>query len=161
MTLVTMLVAATLLAAPQTAPSPLPKFNGTWALVPGTGRPAGEVQTKTNTPVRREASGAFGRTFSITITPDKVTLVRTSMRSQITTTYKVDGSESLNLEGATTTVSRATWNGPKLTIQTWIAKNNRAVGFPVGRVLWLEKGQLLVEERATGSLPVVSKYRRR
>lgn len=151
----------TLLAAPQVAPTPLPKFTGTWALVPGTGRPAGEVPTKTNTPVRREASGAFGRTFSITLTPDRVTLVRTSMRSKITTTYKVDGSESLNLEGATTTVSRATWNGPKLTIQTWIAKNNRAVGFPVARVLWLEKGQLLIEERATGSAPVVSKYRRR
>ena len=161
MTLLTTLLATWLLAAPQLAPTPLPKFTGSWALVPGTGRPAGEVQTKTSTPIRREASGAFGRTFSITITPDRVTLVRTSARSKITTTYKVDGSESLNIEGATTTISRATWNGPKLTIQTWIAIQNRAVGFPVARALWLEKGQLLIEERATGSLPVVSKYRRR
>lgn len=161
MTLLTTLVATLLLAAPQTAPSPLPMFTGAWTLVPGTGRPAGEIQTPTTTPVRRDASGAFGRAFTMTLEAGRLTLVRTSAKSVVTTTYTLDGRDTRNQEGATTTISVATWNGPKLILQTWIARQNRVSGFPVTRVLWLEKGRLLIEERATGSLPVVSQYRRR
>ena len=160
--LATLLTLVALLpGAPQTAPTPLPKFGGTWVLVPGTGHPAGEIPTKTNTPIRREASGTFGRSFTMTLEPSKLTLVRTAARSKITTVYTLDGRQSLNEEGSTTTVSVATWNGPRLTLQTWIAPQKRPSGFPLTRVLWLEKGQLVIEERATGAVPVVSKYRRR
>jgi hypothetical protein len=93
-----------------------PDFSGTWTLdtsaapAPGAGGGGGR-------------GGGMGGPMVVKQTADTLTIERTRGENKITTTYKLDGTESTNTmagrEGATTEVkSIAKWDGAKLTIAT-------------------------------------------
>lgn len=94
-----------------------PDFSGAWTLdasaapAPGAGGGGGG------------RGGGMGGPMVVKQTADALTIERTRGENKITTTYKLDGSESSNTmagrEGATMEVkSVAKWDGPNLTITT-------------------------------------------
>ena len=105
--IVMLAVAASVLIA-QTPPS----FAGKWTLVPDANAPAGGGR----------GMGGLGQTATVTQDANTLTITRTTQMGEITSTYKLDGSESkntLNFQGnSIDQLSTARWDAGKLKINT-------------------------------------------
>ena len=111
------LMAATILAVATIAWAQKPDFSGTWTLDPASA-PAGGGGG------RGGGGGALGNgPATVKQTADALTVQRTSGGSQVTLTYKLDGSDSRNVMTGPggveiDSMSNVKWDGPKLTIVT-------------------------------------------
>jgi hypothetical protein len=142
-------LALTSLAA-QTPPS----FAGKWTVVPDANAPAGGGR----------GMGGLGQTATIVQDANTLTITRTTQAGEITSTYKLDGSESKNtfsMQGnAIDQLSTAKWDAAKLKITT----NMNIQGNPVetSMVLSLDpSGNLVVESTRPdfqgGGAPITTK----
>ena len=110
------IIAAAVLAVASVAfAQAKPDFSGTWTLDTAAA-PAG-------TGGGGQRGGGMGGPMVVKQTADTLTIERTRGENKITTTYKLDGTESVNTqagrEGATMELkSVAKWDGAKLTITT-------------------------------------------
>jgi hypothetical protein len=108
LTLATMICALVSAVIAQTPPS----FAGKWTLVPDASAPAGGGR----------GMGGLGQTATITQDANTLTITRTTQMGEITSTYKLDGSESkntLNMQGnSIDQLSVAKWDAGKLKINT-------------------------------------------
>jgi hypothetical protein len=112
-------IAAAILAVATMAWAQKPDFSGNWTLdpasapAPGGGGGGG----------RGGGRGGLGQGAMVKQTADTLTIERTMGDNKVTTTYKLDGSESKNTmmgRGGEPMelVSTAKWDGPKLVITT-------------------------------------------
>jgi hypothetical protein len=111
------LIAAAILAVASVAFAQKPDFSGTWTLdpaasgmagAPGGGAPGG--------------GGALGQGATVKQTADAITITRTMGDQTITTTYKLDGTESKNTmttgRGTFESTATAKWEGNTLVVTT-------------------------------------------
>jgi hypothetical protein len=133
-------------AGAQTPPS----FAGKWTLVPDANSQA--------------AAGMVAQTVNITQDANTLTMTRTTQMGEITTTYKLDGSESkntLNFQGnSMEQVSIAKWDASKLKIDTKM--NVQGQDVQLSSVLSLDpSGNLIMETTRPdfqgGGAPVTTK----
>jgi len=133
-------------AGAQTQPS----FAGKWTLVPDANSQA--------------AAGMVAQTVNITQDANTLTMTRTTQMGEITTTYKLDGSESkntLNFQGnSMDQVSIAKWDASKLKIDTKM--NVQGQDVQLSSVLSLDpSGNLIIETTRPdfqgGGAPVTTK----
>jgi hypothetical protein len=133
-------------AGAQTPPS----FAGKWTLVPDANSQA--------------AVGMVAQTVNITQDANTLTMTRTTQMGEITTTYKLDGSESkntLNFQGnSMDQVSIAKWDASKLKIDTKM--NVQGQDVQLSSVLSLDpSGNLIMETTRPdfqgGGAPVTTK----
>jgi hypothetical protein len=133
-------------AGAQTPPS----FAGKWTLVPDANSQA--------------AAGMVAQTVNITQDANTLTMTRTTQMGEITTTYKLDGSESkntLNFQGnSMEQVSIAKWDASKLKIDTKM--NVQGQDVQLSSVLSLDpSGNLIIETTRPdfqgGGAPVTTK----
>ena len=133
-------------AAAQTPPS----FAGKWTLVPDANSQA--------------AAGMVPQTVNITQDANTLTMTRSTQMGEITTTYKLDGSESKNtvsIQGnSMDQVSHAKWDASKLKIDTTMDFQGQAV--QLSTALSLDpSGNLIVETTRPdfqgGGAPVTTK----
>jgi hypothetical protein len=133
-------------AGAQTPPS----FAGKWTLVPDANSQA--------------AAGMVAQTVNITQDANTLTMTRTTQMGEITTTYKLDGSESkntLNFQGnSMDQVSIAKWDASKLKIDTKM--NVQGQDVQLSSVLSLDpSGNLILETTRPdfqgGGAPVTTK----
>ena len=109
------IIAAAVLAVASVAfAQAKPDFSGTWTIDATAAPPAGGGGAR---------GGGMGGAMVVKQTADTLTIERTRGENKVTTTYKLDGTESVNTmagrEGATMEVkSVAKWDGPNLTITT-------------------------------------------
>lgn len=99
-----------------------PDFSGTWNLVPAADD-AGAAAGGGGRGGRGGGRGGFGQTFTAAQNAETLTITRTTFGDQtLTTTYKLDGSESTNTimgrGGEQQQISHATWEGQTLVIVT-------------------------------------------
>lgn len=139
------IIAAVVLAVSSVAFAQKPDFSGTWtpdaAAAPAP--PAGGGGGR---------GGGMGGPMTVKQTADALTIERTMGENKVTTTYKLDGTESVNKmtmgrgENAreVETKSTAKWDGSKLVISTTQPGQD---GTPVTRAQtwWLEGGNLVIE----------------
>jgi len=96
-----------------------PNFAGTWTLCP---EPTADG---------RVGGGGLGQTATITQDAKTLTLTRTTQAGEIKAVYNLDGSESKNMVnmrgGQVEQVSKATWEGNKLTISTNFTVGENAI----------------------------------
>jgi hypothetical protein len=183
--MVVMSAVAALAATPLWAQE-TPNFSGTWTVAADAmaqGRAAGRATAPDGAPARgarggdraARAGGGGGRAMALigigrqaTITQDGATLTiaRATQTGEIKTVYKLDGSDSPNtISGpngnSIEQVSRAKWDGSKLSITTSMT----AAGNPVETTLTLSldaSGALVVETsgmgRAGGGRSMTLKY---
>jgi hypothetical protein len=128
-----------------------PDFSGKWTLDPasapappagggggggGGGRGGG-----------RGGGGGFGQEFTATQDASSLTISRDQGGQAVTTTYKLDGSESKNTvqgrNGAQEQVSKTMWMGTKLMITTTVNAGGNTV--EQSQTLSLDGGNLVVE----------------
>jgi hypothetical protein len=120
-------IAAAVLAITTLAWAQKPDFSGTWTLDPAAseggagGAPGGGG--------RGGGRGGLGQGGTVKQTADALTVERTVGENKITSTYKLDGSESKNsMMGrggqAVESVSTAKWDGPALVITTKMDMGN-------------------------------------
>jgi hypothetical protein len=128
-------MAATLFVAGLSAQGN-PNFSGKWTLVPGDaaaapggggapggGAPGGGGPGGGRGGGRGGGGGGFcGQECTITQDASTITITRMGPNGDVKTVYKLDGSESKNEQqgrgGATEVVSKAKWDGGKLSIST-------------------------------------------
>ena len=128
------IIAAAVLAVASIAFAQKPDFSGTWTLdAAASGIEAGGG-----------GRGGLGQGATVKQTADTLTVERTFGENKITSTYKLDGTESKNTIMArggqqTEAVSTAKWDGAKLTITTKFGENeNTQVWSLAGDVLTIE-----------------------
>ncbi len=149
-TLVTaMLACAAIGLLAQTPPS----FAGKWTQVPDANAPAGGGRM-----------GGFGQTATIVQDANTLTITRTTPMGELTSTYKLDGTESKNtltMQGnSIDQLSTAKWDAGKLTIKT----NMNIQGNPIETTMVLSldpSGNLIVESTRPdfqgGGAPITTK----
>jgi hypothetical protein len=121
------LIAAAILAVATVAFAQKPDFSGTWTLdpeasgmaaAPGGGAPGGGGGGGG----RGMGGGALGNGATVKQTGDTLTIERTMGDQKVTTTYKLDGTESKNTmttgRGTFESTSTAKWDGNTLVITT-------------------------------------------
>jgi hypothetical protein len=121
------LIAAAILAVATVAFAQKPDFSGTWTLdpeasgmaaAPGGGAPGGGGGGGG----RGMGGGALGNGATVKQTGDTLTIERTMGDQKVTTTYKLDGTESKNTmttgRGTFESTSTAKWDGNTLIITT-------------------------------------------
>lgn len=119
-------IAAAVLAVATLAWAQKPDFSGTWTLDPAaSGAPAGGGGGGG----RGGGRGGLGQGGTVKQTADTLTVERSFGDNKITSTYKLDGSESKNSmmgRGGQTVeaVSTAKWDGPSLVITTKMDMGN-------------------------------------
>ena len=132
-----------------------PDFSGVWTPdAPAAAAPAGG------------GGGGGGRgmaagPMTVTHNGDTLTIERTMGENKVSSTYKLDGSESVNKQmgrgGEVETKSTAKWDGSKLTIVTKQAGQDGTVR-ESSQTWSLEAGNLVVESTRTGpNGPVTAK----
>lgn len=130
------IIAAAVLAVATMAFAQKPDFSGTWTLdqeASGGGGGGGGGR-----------GGGLGQGATVKQTADTLTVERTFGENKVTSTYKLDGSESKNTmmgRGGQQmeAVSTAKWDGGKLTITTKVGENeNTQVWSLAGNVLTVE-----------------------
>ena len=138
-----------------------PDFSGTWTVDAS----AATTSTATTT---GGGGGGGGRGMApgpmvVKQTADSLTIERTAGENKIVSTYKLDGTESVNKMmgrgGAEVeTKSTAKWDGSKLTVVTKQAGQDGTVR-ESSQSWWLEGGNLVVESTRTGreGAPVTAK----
>lgn len=147
-------VAAVLLVAGLSAQAK-PDFSGKWTLVPDP-----------NAAAAAPAAGGGGRGggrgggggqlcgAECTIMQDATSLMimRTTQAGEQKATYKLDGSESKNMQqgrgGATEVVSKAMWDGNKASIST--TRDVQGTSVTTKTVLSVTGGELTIENQGTG-----------
>jgi hypothetical protein len=122
-----------------------PDFSGTWTLDAEATAAASPAPAGGGGGGR---GGGMGGPMVVKQTADTLTIERTRGENKVTTTYKLDGTESTNTmagrEGATTEVkSMAKWDGPKLTITTKRGEMETTES-------WTMEGSTLTIERTGG-----------
>jgi hypothetical protein len=116
-----------------------PNFAGKWTLVADpSAAPAGGGRSM----------GGIGQTATIVQDATALTITRTTQMGEFTSTYKLDGSDSkntMNMGGnAVDLLSKAKWEGSKLTVHTTMNLNGNPV--ETSMVMSLDAdGNLLVE----------------
>jgi hypothetical protein len=108
------IIAAAVLAVATVAWAQKADFSGTWTLDPASAPAGGGGGGR---------GGGLGQGGTVKQTADTLTIERDMGGNKVTTTYKLDGSESKNQmmgRGGETMemVSTAKWDGPKLVITT-------------------------------------------
>ncbi len=145
----TMTVAAILLATGASAQTP--NFAGKWILVPDPAATGG-------------MGGGLGTEAIITQDASTITIKRTTQVGELTSTYKLDGSESKNtitIQGnALDQLSATKWDGGTLTVDTRMSFDGNAV--EIGMKMSLDpSGTLLVVSTRPdfqgGGAPVTTK----
>jgi hypothetical protein len=143
-------IAAAILAVATVAFAQKPDFSGTWTLDPeASGMPPGGAPPAGGAPAgagggRGGGGGALGMGGVVKQTADALTIERTMGENKVTTTYKLDGTESKNTmmgRGGTPTesVSTAKWDGNKLVINTKVGENETTQTWSLaGNVLTIE-----------------------
>jgi hypothetical protein len=146
-------VIAALAASVLVAQAP-PSFAGKWTLVPDANAPAGGGR----------GMGGLGQTAMVTQDATTLTITRTTQMGELTSTYKLDGTESkntLSFQGnSIDQVSIAKWDAGKLKINTTMSFQGQPV--ETSLVLSLDpSGNLLVESTRPdfqgGGAPVTTK----
>src|SRR5262245_30561560 len=121
-------IAAAVLAVATLAWAQKPDFSGTWTLEPaadaGGGAPGGGGGGRGG-----GRGGGLGQGGTVKQTADALTVERSIGENKITSTYKLDGSESKNtMMGrggqSVESVSTAKWDGPALVITTKMDMGN-------------------------------------
>ena len=131
------IIAAAILAVAALAFAQKPDFSGTWTLdpdasgmamapggaAPGGGGAPGGAGTPGGGGGGRGGGGALGNGATIKQTADSIVIERTMGENKVTTTYKLDGTESKNtMTGrggqSVEQVSTAKWDGNALVITT-------------------------------------------
>jgi hypothetical protein len=137
-----------------------PDFSGKWVMDPASapapppgGAPAGAGGPGGGGRGGGRGGGAgFGQEFTATQDAAALTITRVQGDQTVTAVYKLDGSESKNMVagrgGQQEQVSKAAWEGSKLTITTSLNFGGNAV--EQKRVLSLEGGNLVVETTNPG-----------
>jgi hypothetical protein len=129
-----------------------PNFAGKWTLVPDATAPAGGGR------------GGLGQTATITQDANTLTITRTTQVGEMTSTYKLDGTESkntLNFQGnSIDQISIAKWDAGMLKIKTTMNMQGQAV--ETSLVLSLDaSGNLVVESTRPdfqgGGSPITTK----
>jgi hypothetical protein len=149
-------VAAALVCITATLPAQAPpNFAGKWTLVVDpNAAPAGGGR----------GMGGIGQSATIVQDATTLTITRTTQVGEFTSTYKLDGSESkntMNMGGnAVDLLSKAKWEGSKLTVATTMNLNGNAV--ETSMVMALDSdGNLLVETTRPdfqgGGAPITTK----
>jgi hypothetical protein len=120
-----------------------PDFSGTWTLDPEAsgGAPGG--------------GGGRGMTGPLTVkqTADTLTVERQGRNGQMTTAYKLDGSETEITMGQFTAKASAKWDGNKLVITTKTDQGEQTQ-------TWSLAGNTLTIERTGGRGPAKSVYKK-
>ena len=120
-------IAAAVLAVATLAWAQKPDFSGTWTLDPAAseggagGAPGGGG--------RGGGRGGLGQGGTVKQTADALTVERTMGENKVTSTYKLDGSESKNTMmgrggNSVESVSTAKWDGPALVITSKMDMGN-------------------------------------
>jgi hypothetical protein len=124
-------IAAAVLAVATLAWAQKPDFSGTWTLDPAAseGGAGGAPGGGGGGGGRGGGRGGLGQGGTVKQTADALTVERTVGENKITSTYKLDGSESKNSmmgRGGQTveSVSTAKWDGPALVITTKMDMGN-------------------------------------
>jgi hypothetical protein len=130
-----------------------PNFAGKWTMVVDPSAPAG-----------RGGFGGLGQAATITQDATSITITRTTQAGELTSLYKLDGSESTNTlntpAGQIDQVSKTKWDGAKLVINSTLNFNGTPV--EVSSVLSLDAtGNLVVEATRPdfqgGGAPITTK----
>ena len=144
------LVFAVLLSAVTLAQAP--NFAGKWAVVAD---PASQ------------GPGGLGQSAVIKQDATTLTVTRTTQMGEVTSVYKLDGSESKNMnptgigQADEPIFSHASWDGDKLVILTRGTALVNGKQLETKRVIWLEKDGLLTIERSAEGAPTLrSVYQR-
>ena len=124
------IIAAAILAVASLAFAQKPDFSGTWTLDPdasgmaaGGAAPGGAPGGGGGGGGRGGGRGGLGMGGTVKQTATELTVERTIGENKVTSTYKLDGSESKNSMmgrggAAVESVSTAKWDGPALVITT-------------------------------------------
>jgi hypothetical protein len=116
-TVITAAALTLLLAGPTAAQAQTPNFSGKWTLVPD--------------PAAQGPGGGLGQSAMIKQETGTMTINRTTQMGEITTVYKLDGSESkntLNFQGnAIEQLSTTKWEGGTLHVATSMNFDGNAV----------------------------------
>lgn len=136
------IIAAAVLAVATMASAQKPDFSGTWTLdEAASGMEAGGGGGGRG---GRGGFGGLGQGATVKQTADTLTVERTFGENKVTSTYKLDGSESKNTMmgrggNQMEAVSTAKFDGGKLTITTKVGENeNTQVWSLAGNVLTVE-----------------------
>jgi hypothetical protein len=122
-------IAAAVLAVATLAWAQKPDFSGTWTLDPAASEGGAGGAPGGGGGGRGGGRGGLGQGGTVKQTADALTVERTVGENKITSTYKLDGSESKNSmmgRGGQTveSVSTAKWDGPALVITTKMDMGN-------------------------------------
>jgi hypothetical protein len=138
-----------------------PDFSGAWT--PDTSAATSTATTTGGGGGGGGRGGGMGGPITVKHTGDSLVIERTAGENKITSTYKLDGTESVNKMmgrgGAEVeTKSTAKWDGSKLTIVTKQTAPDGSVR-ESSQSWWLEGGNLVVESTRTGreGAPVTAK----
>jgi hypothetical protein len=132
-----------------------PDFSGKWMMDPASAPapPAGGGGGGGGGRGGGRGGGAgFGQEFEAKQDAAALTITRVQGDQTVTAVYKLDGSESKNMVagrgGQQEQVSKAAWEGSKLSITTTLNFGGNAI--EQKRVLSLEGGNLVIEQTAPG-----------
>jgi hypothetical protein len=124
-------IAAAILAVATLAWAQKPDFSGTWTLDPAAseGGAGGAPGGGGGGGGRGGGRGGLGQGGTVKQTADALTVERTMGENKVTSTYKLDGSESKNTMmgrggNSVESVSTAKWDGPSLVITTKMDMGN-------------------------------------
>jgi len=124
-------IAAAVLAVATLAWAQKPDFSGTWTLDPAAseGGAGGAPGGGGGGGGRGGGRGGLGQGGTVKQTADALTVERTMGENKVTSTYKLDGSESKNTMmgrggNSVESVSTAKWDGPSLVITTKMDMGN-------------------------------------
>jgi len=132
------IIAAAILAVASVAFAQKPDFSGTWTLdpeasgmaaAPGGGAPGGGAPGGGGGGGGRGGGGALGNGATVKQTADTLTIERTMGDNKVTSTYKLDGTESKNTimgrgGNQVESTSTAKWDGTSLVITTKMDMGN-------------------------------------
>ena len=149
-TIITLVVVAILVSAATAAQAQTPNFAGKWALVPD--------------PAAQGPGGGLGQSAVIKQDAGTMTITRTTQMGEVTTVYKLDGSESkntLNFQGnPIEQLSKTKWEGGTLHVATTMNFDGNAVNVTMAMSLDPSGNLVVVSTRPDfqgGGSPVTTK----
>jgi len=149
-TVITLAAVAILVSAATAALAQTPNFSGKWALVPD--------------PAAQGPGGGLGQSAVIKQDAGTLTINRTTQMGEVTTVYKLDGSESkntLNFQGnAIEQLSRTKWEGGTLHVATTMSFDGNPVNVTMAMSLDASGNLVVVSTRPDfqgGGAPVTTK----
>ena len=149
-TVITLAAVAILVSAATAVQAQTPNFSGKWALVPD--------------PAAQGPGGGLGTSAMIKQDASTLTINRTTQMGEITTVYKLDGSESkntINFQGnAIEQLSKTKWEGGTLHVATTMNFDGNAVNVTMAMSLDPSGSLVVVSTRPDfqgGGSPVTTK----